>query len=332
MIPLMLQPQSLQGLYELFASEKASELLQWFPDISATEEGQLVQYDTLKYGRDVAQINTRGGTPNPVKPPVRGTVIGHTITMSEEIQIPNNVVKDLRAPGSMKPAAATSYVATAMKQLRLRVGHRKALFAAQCLGTASGNLSFTLPGEAAVTTVSLNYLATHQAIGSAWQTHTTDILANIRAAKVLVARDGGMPATDIVMNSITAGYLGINDNILDLLNLALRATLLEGGLPATICGLVPHVVDEVYVNDETGAVTELIPDNHVAILAGDNNGRGMIETAPQSDKAPEGHRGMFFHVVEGPNINDGVTVQYETNIFPLLANPNGIVYDTTVAA
>ena len=63
-IPLLLQPQSLLGIYEKFADETASKLLQWFPDRDAVERAQNVQYDTIQYSSDAAKINTDGGAPN----------------------------------------------------------------------------------------------------------------------------------------------------------------------------------------------------------------------------------------------------------------------------
>ena len=328
-IPLLLQPQSLLGLYEKYGDETPCAVLNWFPDRPATEAGQSVQYDTIKYTTDVAQINVRGGQPNSVKPAVRGSVVGRAITLSEQIIIPPTVVKDLRDAGSNAPAGAQAYVARAMKQLRIRVGKRKALMAAQCLGTASGLLSFTPPGAAAAETVSLNYTATHQTWSTAMSTVGTDVMGTILDAKNLIVADGGKLPTEMVLNSVVGDYLAKNTKILSILSDVAKDKLLETGRLTRLCELNVHYIDDVYTV-AGGANTKVIPDAFCAIFAGDNSDRGMIEMAPATLLAPDAHRGMFFHVVEGREINDPITVQYEYNFFPMLANPDEVVYDVNV--
>jgi len=332
-IPMMLEPRNLQGLYEKFGAETPSALLKWFPDRPAVEVGNKVQYDIVKYGSDVAQVNIYGGAPNAVKPPIRGTVMAAGLTMSEEIIVPATVIKGLRDAGSTTIGPASAWVARAMKQLRIRVNKRKALLAAQALGIASGSLSFTLPGAASATTVSLGYSSTpnnHATIGSAWQTASTGVLAEIIAAKLKIAQDSGKQPTDMVMNSVTGAYLSGNDEIIDLLSDNARDQVRENGVIPRIAGLDVTYVDETYVNDLTGTATGIIPDDFVAILAGDSTDRAMIECAPASLHASDSSRGMFFWVVEGPNINDPIKVQCEITFLPYLPNPDEVVYDTDV--
>jgi hypothetical protein len=331
-IPLLLQPQSLLGIYEKFADETASKLLQWFPDRDAVERAQNVQYDTIQYSSDAAKINTDGGAPNSVRRTVRGTVMGGAITMHEEVIVPSEVICSLRDLGSNKPGPASAWIAREMKNLRLRIGKRKAVLAAQCLGIASGNLSFTLPGLAAATTVSLNYTGAHQAIGSAWDTAATDILADIQAAKLLVATDGGKQATEMVLNSHTGIRLMANDGIMDLLNDVAKGEVLQTGQFTKLAGLNVHYVDEFVVDDVTLVATALIPNHHVAIFAGDSADRGFINMHPNTVLAQDSHRGPFFNVIEGKRINDPITIEYKYNVFPYLPNPDEIVYDTTVVA
>jgi hypothetical protein len=329
---MLLQPQTLLGLYEKFAAETPSKLLQWFPDRDAVERAQTVQYDTIRYSADAAKVNTDGGAPNSVKRTVRGTVMGGAITLHEEVVVPSEVVCMLRDVGSNKPGPASAWIAREMKNLRLRIGKRKAVLAAQCLGIASGNLSFTLPGLAAATTVGLNYTGTHQAVGSAWDTSTTDILGNIQTAKALVQKDGGKAATEMVLNSHTGICLTANDNIMDLLNDVAKGEVLQTGQFARLAGLNVHYIDEYIVDDVTGTATALIPDHHVAIFAGDSSDRGFFNMHPNTVLAQEGHRGPFFNVIEGKRINDPLTIEYKYNLFPFLPNPDEIVYDTTVVA
>jgi hypothetical protein len=328
-IPLLLQPKSLLGLYEKYGNETPCKVLDFFPDRPATEPGQSVQYDTIKYTTDVARINVRGGDPNAVKPAVRGSVIGRAITLSEEIIIPPTVVKDLRDAGSNAPAGAQAYVARAMKQLRIRVAKRKALMAAQCLGTASGLLSFTPTGAAAAETVDLNYTTAHKTWSTAMSTAGTDVMGTILSAKLLIVQDGGKTPTEMVLNSVVGNYLATNTKILSILSDVAKDKLRETGRISRLCELDVHYIDDTYTV-EGASSTKVLPDAFCAIFAGDNSDRGMIEMAPASLLAPDSHRGMFFHVKEGTNINDPITVQYEYNFFPMLANPDEVVYDVNV--
>jgi len=334
-IPLLLQPQSIAALYQKFADETPNALLQFFPDRANAEAGLGIQYDTIEYGKDVAAVNARGGLPQMVTPAKRGTVVGHAITLSEQIYIGPDIIKSMRAPGSITTGPAAEHIAREIKQLRLRIQKRKALFAAQCLGTASGNLSFTLPGAASAETVSLNYQTSpnnHTAIGSAWQTAATDVIANILTAKTNIAADSGKLATHMVMNSTTGAYLGANTKIASYLSDVAKDEMRLNGRLSRLCDLDIIYVDDTYVVESTGTATKFLPDNHVAILAGDSSDRGMLECAPQSIHAPEGTRGIYFHTFMEPGINGGVYIQYEYNVFPYLACPDEIVFDTTVAA
>jgi hypothetical protein len=103
------------------------------------------------------------------------------------------------------------------------------------------------------------------------------------------------------------------------------------GYHSRLCELDIVYCDEDWIDDITGASTMMIPDNHVAILSANNEGRGMIECEPQSEHAPAGTRGIFFHVVMEPHINGGAWIEYQYDVFPLLALPDRIVFDTTVA-
>lgn len=330
-IPL-LHPESLLGLFER-NSVKKSPLLDFFPDQPYGPAGQSVQYDLIDYGSDVAAVNTRGGQPNAVRPAKRGTVVSNAITLSEKIVLEPWVIKDLRGAGSAIPENVTAHMNKQMKKLQNRINKRKALFAAQALGIASGNLSFTLPNMVSAETVSLGYQTSptsHVAIGTAWGTASTDILGDIEDAMVKIETDSGKEATHMVLNSTTLKYLKTNTKILSLLNEEDKKALLSKRGTPVINGLQVIVINETYTNEDTGTATKLIPDAHVAILAGDNENRAMLETEPVTLKAPEGHRGLVFHTYEELGIAGSLTIEYEYNFLPLLADPNEVVFDTNV--
>jgi len=329
-VSLLLQPQSIMGLYERFASLTPSPLLGFFPDRPVVGRETTIQYDTITYTRDVAKLNVRGGRPNTVKPPARGTVVSMAINVSEETYLPARVVNDLRAPGSTTPGSADAELSRHILQLRKRIMALKTRMAAQALGTAAGNLSFTLPGAAAAETVSLNYRATHQTFGSGWNTSTTDILAQINAAKRLITKDAGKQATAMIMNSTTGAYLTKNDGIMDVLSPAAMDAYRQAGRIERLCNLDIIYIDDVEVNDDTEVETGIIPDAFVAIIAGDNSDRGMLECAPQSKHAPPSYRGIFFHVKEEMDINGGWFVQNQYDFLPMLACPDDVVYDASV--
>ena len=55
------------------------------------------------------------------------------------------------------------------------------------------------------------------------------------------------------------------------------------------------------------------------------------ECEPQALDAPPGHRGMYFETIMEPHINRGAWIEYQYDVFPLLALPDRVVFDTTVA-
>jgi hypothetical protein len=326
----ILEPESLLGLYERFATATLP-LAGDFPERDNDGPSNKVVWEVLEYGRDMAQINTRTGAPQEIAPPIRAIVTATAISMSEKITIPPDVMADLHAPGDRRQKNGQRWVANCVRQLRNRIDKRVALLRCQCIGTAAGALSFTLPGGIAET-VDLAYKLSHKSIGDAWGTASTDIIADIETAKEKISQDAGKMATKMIINKSVMAYIRANTKVLSFLDeIAKRDLLLTGRLPR-LCELDIEVINDVYVPDSTGTATNYIPDGFCAIMAGDTAERATINCAPVSPHAPDGTKGIFFHSWTEPGIKAQTHIEYEHNVLPIITQPDSLVYDSNVNA
>lgn len=329
MFPI-LEPESLLALYERFGTADLP-LAGDFPERDNQGPSNKVEWEIIEYGRDVAQINTRTGAPQEISSPIRALKHATALSMSEKITVPPDVMADLGAPGDRRQKNGMRWVANCIKQLHLRIDKRVSLLRCQCIGTASGNLSFTLPGGIAET-VDLGYRATHQTLATAWSNAATDMIADIETAKALIARDSGKTATKMVINPSVMAYIRANTKILSFLDEFAKRELLATGRLSRLCELDIQVIDSGYVSDSTGTFANYIPDAFAAIMAGDTSERATINCAPVSPHAPDGTKGIFFHTWTEPGIKGQTHIEYEHNVLPIITQPDEVVYDTNVNA
>jgi len=293
-----------------------------------------VTYDVVTYSRDIAELNTRDGAPNPVAQVKRGTVTLRAPSIAEEITIPAHTIANLRAPGELAQKNGEQWVARNIQNVTRRLERRIELLRAQALGldpTNPGCLRFREPGLDSDTVIDLGYSASHLVLHTSdWSDSSADIVGDIEAGIAKIAEDGGKLADTLIVGSSVMSYLRNNAQVLSLITDVERGQFLLGGGMVRIAETNIRVVRGVY--DDGGTLRPFVPANAVALLASDNSDRMLVECSPTSLHAPEGARGLFVHRVDGEGIRDGVTVQYEWTGCPVVMNPDEIIADVDVTS
>lgn len=330
----LLEPVNLAGLFERFAAEEQQPLAQFFPPMPNPVAGPTISYDIVEYARDIAQFNTRDGSPTPVAQPVRATVTYRAPSICEQVTIPAHTLTNLRAPGETAQRNGESWVARNVQNLTRRLTRRIEVLRAQALGLNPANpgyLQFRLPGLAADTLVDLGYAPTHLSLhNSDWSAADADIIGDIEAGIGRIAEDSGKVADTLIVGSGVMAMLRQNDAVMNLVTDAERAQLLLGRGLLRIAETTIQVVRGVY--DNGGVLTPYVPVNGVVLLASDNADRMLLECSPTSIHAPDGARGLFVWRTEGTGIRDGVTVEYEWTGCPIVAQPAEIIADVDVTS
>lgn len=331
----ILEPQNLMGLYERFAAEQQLPLQPLFAARASETDGPTISWDIVEYGQEIAALNTRDGQPNPVAPVVRGVVTARCPTIAEQVTIPAQVLRDLRAPGSLTNANGEAWISRNTAALNRRLERRIEVFRAQALGldaTKPGYLRFRLPGMADETLVDLGFASAHKTMHSAsWATASTDIIGDIEKAVALIEENSGVTPDTMIVGANVLGYLRKNTGILATITDVEKRAVLQTGRLEQLLGLA-IIPARLRYRDDAGSMAYYVPANAVCICAAASMNRALFECAPASVWAPEGTRGLFIHRVEGNGIHDGVTVQYTWTGLPAVIAPDELVADVNVTA
>lgn len=321
MVALELQAVNLEALYTKFASY-ASPLAKYFTPLGATGPGNTISYDILSYRRSMSPLTSYGAPATVGKMPTVGNVSYKAITTKQKMDLPLEILRNARDAGSLN-ANERAHVARAVIQVRMNIERRLDWLRAQWLtggamlssaGVApvkpSGTAYLDVPSLSNSTplSVGLGYTASHIDAGAtaSWATSTTDILADLDAARAKIALDSGIEnATRVICNSVVWNYVLRNDMVqssIEKANAIAARGAMQGQLPV-LFGYEWDVIDSyIPFDDETMATDtgglglfKLIPDNVVIITTPDNirAGRILRECKPDDYNAADSDRGIY---------------------------------------
>ncbi|HUU90763.1 MAG TPA: major capsid protein [Phycisphaerae bacterium] len=319
MIPEELRAENMVGLYTQFANY-ASPLAKYFDTLSAPGPGNSISYEVLEYRRAQAKLRAYGGPVPKSKMPSRAKVSYEAIAIGDALEIPVELLNNLREPGSLA-VSAQGQVARAIRQSRMNIERRLDFLRAQWLtGGALLSSAGVFPNNAEVNgtayvdypslanstplAVDLNYTATHLdgAVAVSWATTSTDIKADLDAAQEVIAQDSGVEdASHIICNQTVYNYILKNDYVQA--SIAATNQIVQTGRLSEIWGYTIDVIkgyaafDSETMATDTGAagVTKLIPGNLVILTTADNTAAGRVlrECKPDDANAPDGARGIW---------------------------------------
>lgn len=303
--PIELQPKTIAKVMEQFA-EVAAPLARFFPFVPNSGPGNHVTYDVLAYSRVRGEVNTRGGEPIYVDPPVLTQVDYIAETWREGIRVSAITLKDIREPGSSTQNRGRRELARDERELRLRLESFWEWMRAEAL---QGIKTYKPKGsDTAVTELllcSTDCLAATTS-GTAWndsfpptqaqaQANLVAIRADLNAAKLAISAAGCIPDT-LLLNTVTREFINVNIMLAGNLPGIETVVLLEGGV-VRLDGLDVMVDDGVYIHPLLLVPTKYIPDNVAIVLDSDNtrSGRVMRECEAVHVESPAGHFGAYYH-------------------------------------
>jgi hypothetical protein len=331
----LLEPMVLRGVVEKFVAPETLVLLNRVPQTPWPFPS--VTWDVIKGSRMVAKPNVPNSEAHIVPRLGRSQASAAFVYLREKKVFEPTTLHWLRTPGQLAATNAEQAVMREVADLNQRFDN----FAELTLwGALKGNLSFDYPDVQAA--VDYQFPASHKpTVGTSWPSATPQqIVADIRAWKRLVVRDGRVPARESFATERTLSYIfdsfataGVATTFFGgtLLSDRMKDQYFQNGTLPGFMGLDWNTIETVY-DDDTGAQTLFVPDN--ALFLGNYTDQRPIEmmVGPTADdEAPDGFTGKFAKTWKD---KDPSARQYllEWNIMPIVTRPEQMVYVADVTA
>lgn len=245
----------------------------------------------------------------------------------------------LKAPGTLSNrAAAEQAVTRELLDLNERVDN---LVEWTCWRAMSGAISFSTPDV--VANVDTKIPSSHKpAVGTTWVSATPQqIIADIKAWKKLISRDGGVEAQDVFLTESTLdrifnSWVTYNSNApASLLTDTMKDQYYKTATLPGFLGLNWNVVESFYNADATpygtGNPTSFVADDAVYMAnLSTNRPMELFEGPTADDEAPTGFTGKFTKTwkEKDPSARQ---VLLEYHFFPVITRPEQFVYVADVS-
>jgi hypothetical protein len=321
----LLEPVVLRGVVEKFLAPETLVMLGRLPQTPWPYPS--VTWDVIRGSRMVAKPNVPNSEAHIVPRLGRSQESAAFVYLREKKVFEPTTLHWLRTPGELAGRNAEQAVLREVADLNQRFDN----FAEFMIwGALKGNLSFDYPDVQA--NVDYKLPASHKPNpGTGWDTATPQqIVADIRAWKRLITRDGRVPPREAFVTELTMSY--IFDSFAA--NGAVPASLMsdrmkdqyysQGTLPGFM-GLDWKTVESTY-DDDLGTATMFVPDN--ALFMGNYTDQRPIEMyigPTADDEAPANFTGKFAKTWKD---KDPSARQYllEWNLLPVVTRPEQFIY------
>lgn len=342
----LLEPNVIRGVVERFPAPQDKPMLSRVP--KSPWPFPTAQWDVLRGSRAVARYNVANGEAHIVDRSGRSHKTAAFAMTREKKTFDPTTVQWLRAPGQIAAKNAERAVLREVQDLSTRVDNRVELDIWQAL---TGSLVIIDDELGNLGTVDYDYLSTHKpTVATSWATATpAQIVANIRAWKRLVERDGGVAAkeawtSDEVLSYIFDSFASRGDSGTNFAGAALLSDRMKdqyyttGALPGFM-GLSWQKNESVY--DATGSsYTADMEDpgdqtrflNVNSIILGnltDNRPIELAEGLIADFDAPDSYTGRFAKTFREPDPSE-LQVLLTYAFLPLINRPDQIVSVGTV--
>lgn len=331
----LLDPMVLRGVVEKFTAPENLVLLSRTPTVPWPESA--VTWDVIKGSRMVAKPNVPNSEAHIIPRLGRSQESAAFLYLRDKKVFEPTTLKWLRAPGQIAAKNAEAAVLREIKDLNQRFDN----FAEFVLWKAlSGTLTLDYPDVQA--SVDYRLPATHKPfVGVSWATATPkQIVADIRAWKRLVQRDGRVVAKEAFTSEKTLTYIydsfattgATNFPGGTLLSDRMKDEYYKTGQLLGFMGLAWTPIETVYEADDS-TVTQFVPDD--ALYMGNYTENRPIELfeGPTADfSAGDGvHTGKFAKTwtEEDPSARQHLL---EWTVFPVVTRPEQWIYVASVLA
>jgi hypothetical protein len=325
----LLEPVVLRGVVEKFTAPESLVLLNSVPQ--SPWPFPSVTWDVIKGSRMVAKPNVPNSEAHIVPRLGRSQESASFIYLREKKVFSPTTLHWLRTPGELAATNAELAVLREIGDLNQRFDN----FAEYCLWQAmKGTLTLDFPDVQA--TVDYKFAASHKphpAVG--WDTATpSSIVADVRAWKRLIAREGRVPAKDAYATELTLARIfdafathGVATTFFggSLLSDRMKDQYYSTGTLPGFMGLNWNTVEQVY-EDDSQNLTLFVPDN--ALFIGNYTDQRPIEMMigpTADDEAPDNFTGKYAKTWKE---HDPSARQYllEWNTLPIVTRPEQMIY------
>lgn len=325
----LFQPQVLRGVVEQLTTPQTLTLLNKIPQTPWPYP--TMSWDVITAARNLAQPNIPNSEANVVQRQVRSTRSASFIYLREKKVFEPTTLHWVRTPGDLAKTNAEKAVLREIGDLNARFD----LFAEYAMWQAlTGELAITTP-EGYNTTINYDFHADHTPnAGTGWSTATPEaIVADLRAWKQLVVRNGGVPATEAFGNEATISKIfdafattgASNFMGGTLLSDRMKEEYYKTGTLPGFMGLNWTVVEQSYVPYGGGSQETFVGDD--TIILGNLSDGAPVELAigpSADDEAPSGYTGKFAKTWKE---KDPSQRQYllEWSLLPIITRPDQLV-------
>ena len=286
-------------------------------------EGITAQWDILSPARQKGAFRIPGEPATRVELERVANRTATCVLMLLEKALDEATLAWLRLAGEEDVASARARITAEQAALARRIQLAKEWAAWQAL---TGTL--TIDQDNLKLTVDYGLDASHKPTAAAsWALTTTDIPADVRAWKKLVAQDSGYVAGEAFVNEGVMEMMVKNDNVKNIIGeTSLKEQLAQEGYITRFMGLNWHVYDAGYL-DASGTFRTFIPDDTVVIVP-DQKVYGRMQVGTQ--EVPTGFSetvrvyGRFSYAVTQPN-PPGVNLYVGENFLPVITLPGAVV-------
>ncbi len=335
----LLQPTVLRSVVEKFT---APETLTMLNRITKTPwPFPTVQWEVLRGSRAIARPNVPNSEAHIVPRLGRSTESAAFVYIREKKVFEPTTLHWLRQAANsltdLNKTRAEEAVMREVRDLNQRFDNLAEFMIWQAL---TGTLVLDYPDVQA--SIDYKFLASHKAaVATDWSVATPkQIIADVRALKRLVTRDGRVPVSEAYISDTTIDYIfdayataGANPGVL--LSDRMKDQYYASGTLPNFMGLNWHVQDSVF--DATGAAYGSNPTNpgeetrflaENALILGnftENRPLELIIGPTADDEAPDGFTGKFAKTWKE---KDPSARQYllEWNLLPVITRPEQFVY------
>jgi len=292
----LLQPQVLRGVVEKLTAPESMILLNRVP--KQPWPFPAVTWDVVSGSRTIASPNVPNSEAQIVSRLTRSQKSASFVYTREKKVFEPTTLHWLREPGQLAKVNAEAAVLREVQDL----DNRANALAEYCLWKAlTGTLTFD--SHEVQATVDYGFASSHKpSAGTAWATATpSQVVAEVRARKRLITRDGRVAAKDAYATEVAVANVfdsfastgASNAPAGALLSDRMKDEYYQNGVIPGFMGLNWNLAESVY-EASNGTITNFLDDNHVVIGNFDENRPiELMEGPTADDEAPGGFTGKF---------------------------------------
>lgn len=329
----LLEPTVLRGVVEKMTAPETMVMLRRITRRS--NPFPTAQWDVIRGSRMIAKPNVPNSEAHIVPRLGRSQEAAAFVYLREKKVFEPTTIHWLREPGELAKVNAERAVMREVNDLNQRFDAYAEYMLWKSL---TGTLTFDFPDVQQ--TVDYKMPASHRpTVGTSWATATPQqIVADIRAWRKLIVRDGRVPAREVFTTDKTVQYVfdsfanngNANFAAAALMSDRMKDEYYRTGVLQGFMGLQWNTVEHVYEEDNGTQVNYLADDALIMGNFTDQTPIELLEGPTADDEAPRGFTGKFTKTWKDKDPS-ARQILLEWHLLPVITRPEQFVYVSDVA-